>query len=64
MLEYCPILDGIWAVHSLSVAFLEALRLTPEQGASLRAVGEYQGKQALFFQQAPENAQDLAPVGL
>lgn len=46
-------------MHSLSAAFLEALRLTPEQGASLRAVGEYQGKQALFFQQAPETLRTL-----
>jgi len=46
-------------MHSLSEHFLAALRLTPEQGAAMRAVGECQGKQALFFQQAPETLKTL-----
>ena len=46
-------------MHSLSERFLASLRLTPEQGATMRAVGECQGKQSLFFQQAPQTLKTL-----
>lgn len=46
-------------MHSFSTAFLESLSLTPAHGSTLRAVGEYRGKQALFFQQAPETLKTL-----
>ena len=47
------------SVQSLSPAFLEGLRLTAEQAASIRALGEFQGKQALYYQQAPEMLKTL-----
>jgi len=46
-------------MHSLTPEFLEMIRLTADQAASLRAVGEFQGKQALYYQQAPEMLKTL-----
>jgi len=46
-------------MHSLTPEFLDAIRLTANQAASLRAVGEFQGKQALYYQQAPEMLKTL-----
>jgi len=46
-------------VQSLSTDYLNQLRLTATQAATLRAVGEYQGKQALYYQQAPETLKTL-----
>ena len=46
-------------MHSLSAEYLARLRLTAEQAASMRAVGEFQGKQALYYQQAPEMLKTL-----
>jgi Fic family protein len=46
-------------VRSFPDNYLESLSLTPAHGATLRAIGEYRGKQALFFQQAPEMLKTL-----
>lgn len=46
-------------MHSLKPEYLESLRFTSEQAAAMRAVGEYHGKQALFFHQAPETLKSL-----
>jgi len=46
-------------MHSLSGDYLTGLRLSAQQATALRAVGEYQGKQALFYQQAPESLKTL-----
>jgi Fic family protein len=41
-------------MHSLTPDFLDALRLRPDEGSTLQALGEYRGRQALFRRQAPE----------
>ncbi|MDA3934427.1 MAG: Fic family protein [Gammaproteobacteria bacterium] len=46
-------------MHSLSSDYLTDLRLSASQAVSLRAVGEFQGKQALYYQQAPETLKTL-----
>jgi len=46
-------------MHSLGAHYLARVRLTTEQAASMRAVGEFQGKQALYYQQAPEMLKTL-----
>lgn len=40
-------------MQSLTEQFLARLRFNSEQAATLRAIGEYRGKQELFYQQAP-----------
>jgi len=52
--------DSEWApVPSLSDDYLQQLRFAPEQAAAMRAVGEYHGKQALYYRQAPETLKAL-----
>lgn len=46
-------------MRSLNPEYLESLRFTSEQAAIMRAVGEYHGKQTLFFHQAPETLKSL-----
>ena len=41
-------------MHSLDAAYLDRLRFDATQLATLRAIGEYRGKQALYYQQVPE----------
>jgi Fic family protein len=41
-------------LHSLTPEYLDRLRFDAEQAATLRAIGEYRGKQALFYRQAPQ----------
>jgi hypothetical protein len=41
-------------LHSLTPEYLTRLRFDPNQAATLRAIGEYRGKQELFYRQAPE----------
>lgn len=41
-------------MKSLSPTFLDELRLSAEQGATLRKIGEHKGRQALFERQTPE----------
>lgn len=49
-------------MHSLTDDYLARLRFNSEQAATLRAIGEYRGKQELFYQQAPEVLAGLLEV--
>ena len=49
-------------MHSLSEKFLNTLNFTPEQASTIRLIGEYRGKQALFFKQSPETLETLRMV--
>ena len=51
-------------MHSLKPEYLAALRFDANQAATLRAVGEYRGKQALFYRQAPEVLKGLREVAV
>jgi Fic family protein len=46
-------------MHSLSPAYLAKLRFDAQQLATLRALGEYRGKQQLYVAQSPEVLSDL-----
>jgi Fic family protein len=46
-------------VRSLNLNYLESIRLAPSQASTLKKIGEYQGKQALFARQTPEILQSL-----
>lgn len=41
-------------MHSLDENFLKSLTFTADQLTILRTIGEYQGKQELYFKQSPE----------
>ncbi len=49
-------------MHSLSPDYLAKLRFDARQLATLRALGEYQGKQRLYVAQSPEVLSDLRQV--
>lgn len=49
-------------MHSLSSEYLSGLNFNSEQASILRAIGEYRGKQALFFKQSPETLETLRMV--
>lgn len=51
-------------MHSLRPDFLDKLRFTSAQLASLRALGEYRGKQTLYFAQSPEMLSDLRQIAV
>jgi Fic family protein len=51
-------------MHSLTSEFLSKLRFGANQAATLRAVGEYRGKQALFYRQAPEVLKGLRQIAI
>ena len=51
-------------MKSLHPAFLDALKLTTEHGATLRRIGEYKGKPELFERQTPEVLKTLRTVAL
>ena len=51
-------------MHSLSRDYLAKLRFDAQQGATLRALGEYRGKQQLFVAQSPEVLSDLRQVAV
>ncbi len=51
-------------MHSLSPDYLAKLRFDAQQLATLRALGEYQGKQQLFVAQSPEVLSDLRQVAV
>jgi len=51
-------------MHSLDPVFLDALRLSTEQGATLRRIGEHKGRQTLFERQTPEVLDTLKQVAL
>jgi hypothetical protein len=46
-------------MSSLTPEFLARLRFDANHAATLRALGEYRGKQELFFRQAPEALKGL-----
>jgi Fic family protein len=49
-------------MSSLNTEYLEQLTFTAEQISTLRSLGEYRGKQALFFKQSPEALKSLQLV--
>ena len=49
-------------MSSLKREYLENLTFTAEQISTLRSLGEYRGKQALFFKQSPEALKSLQLV--
>jgi Fic family protein len=49
-------------MNSLNLTYLDQLAFTAEQVSILRALGEYRGKQALFFKQSPETLKSLQLV--
>ncbi len=49
-------------MHSLTGQFLAGLRFDTEQAATLRAIGEFRGRQELFYRQAPEALARLLEV--
>ena len=49
-------------MHSLTAQFLAGLRFGAEQAATLRAVGEFRGRQELHYRQAPEALAGLLEV--
>ncbi|MCE2947945.1 MAG: Fic family protein [bacterium] len=51
-------------MHSLSPDYLARLRFDTQQLATLRALGEFRGKQALFVAQSPEVLSDLRQVAV
>lgn len=51
-------------MHSLSPDYLARLRFDTQQLATLRALGEYRGKQRLYVAQSPEVLSDLRQVAV
>ncbi|MFI4941037.1 MAG: Fic family protein, partial [Burkholderiales bacterium] len=51
-------------MHSLSNDYLARLRFDTQQLATLRALGEYRGKQRLYVAQSPEVLSDLRQVAV
>lgn len=51
-------------MQSLSPDYLVKLRFDAKQLATLRALGEYRGKQQLFVAQSPEVLSDLRQVAV
>lgn len=51
-------------MHSLSPDYLAKLRFDTRQLASMRALGEYRGKQQLFVAQSPEVLGDLRQIAV
>ena len=51
-------------MRSLSPQFLDRLRLTTEDAATLTALGEYRGKQELFRRQTPELLESLKQAAI
>jgi Fic family protein len=49
-------------VHSLTTEYLGRLRFGANQAATLRAIGEFRGKQELYYRQAPEVLKGLLEV--
>ena len=51
-------------MHSLDATYLKALTFSSEHASSLKTIGEYKGKQALYFQQTPEILESLQQVAI
>lgn len=46
-------------MHSLKEKYLKQLSLSTDEAAAMRTLGEYQGKQALYYRQSPETLESL-----
>ncbi len=55
---------GETLMHSLDATYLKALTFSSEHISSLKKIGEYNGKQALYFQQTPEILESLQQVAI
>ncbi len=51
-------------MHSLTQKYLKQLVFSVEELTILRTIGEYQGKQALYFKQSPEILRGLQQVAI
>ena len=51
-------------MHSLSEKYLQSLSFSADQLTILRKIGEYQGKQELYFRQSPEILKGLQQVAV
>ena len=51
-------------MHSLTQKYLKQLVFSAEGLTILRTIGEYQGKQALYFKQSPEILKGLQQVAM
>lgn len=51
-------------MHSLNKKYLQSLTFTSDQLSTLRTIGEYQGKQELYFKQSPEILKGLQQVAI
>ncbi|WP_068469570.1 Fic family protein [Candidatus Protochlamydia phocaeensis] len=51
-------------MHSLTQFYLNQLRFSEEHLSTLRTIGEYRGKQVLYFKQAPEILKNLQQVAV
>lgn len=51
-------------MRSLTHEYLTALRFDGTQAATLRTLGEYQGKQQLYVPQSPEALKELCQIAV
>jgi Fic family protein len=51
-------------MHSLSQKYIEALSFNAGELATMRAIGEHRGKQALYFKQSPEALESLRQIAM
>ena len=51
-------------MNSLTIEFLNKLKLTSEQGSTLAKIGEYKGRQELFTHQMPEALETLRQTAI
>ncbi len=51
-------------MHSLNIKYLERLSFSTDEASVLKKIGEYQGKQELFFRQTPEILNTLQQVAI
>ena len=51
-------------MYSLDQKYIEALSFNAEELATLRAIGEYRGKQTLYFKQSPETLEGLRQIAM
>ena len=63
-LRHYPISRAGCPVHSLSPEYLSQIRFDARQVATLRALGEYRGKQRLYVVQSPEVLRGLRQVAV
>jgi len=49
-------------MRSLNLNYLNSIRLSAQQASSLKKIGEFQGKQALFARQTPELLESLKQI--